>query len=370
MNLNIDKQEFYKALQVGGIFAGRNKSIPISNCIKFSVKNNAMSVISTDCENFISKKIHGIESDADGSFCLDAHDVTSYVKLMAEGTFSLAVEGSKAEIGHPDGKISLPAYPADDFPQVNSEGFDKEFVVDASIIKEWIENGRNFVSTDSLRPTMQGIYIYSQDGEMGCCATDSVFMYVDNIAAADMQDFDFILNGRAFGAVICAASSSKTLKLRISSRNVMFVGEGITVSAIMQTGKFPNFKSVIPNDTPVELCVDKMSMNNALARCSVCANKNIASANVKYGGGETMDVSCSDMDFNKSATEKVSATQLRQGEVDINAYMNLPRLLSILDGITTEDMVIGLTDARHVFTFREVKPQSNKLYILCPSVGN
>ena len=69
MKITLDKKEFVKALQIGGMYAGLNKTIQILDCIKVKVSGNSMSVISSDIQNAISTSCH-VENDGEVPFSM------------------------------------------------------------------------------------------------------------------------------------------------------------------------------------------------------------------------------------------------------------------------------------------------------------
>lgn len=86
MKITLDKKEFVKALQVGGSFAGKSKIMPILDCVKIRVGLDKLTIVSTDSENAISKRLNGITSDEEGTFCVNMNDLMSYIKLINTDT--------------------------------------------------------------------------------------------------------------------------------------------------------------------------------------------------------------------------------------------------------------------------------------------
>lgn len=249
MRITLDKKEFVKALQVGGSFAGKNKMISILDCVKIKVGLDKLTIVSTDGENAISKKLNGIASDEEGTFCVNKSDLVSYIRLINSDDIEININivGKTAEVKHVKGSFTLPINSDECFPVIKSDD-GVEVTIDAALLNNWITDGKNFVANDEFRPVMNGLYVYCKDNELGCCASDGHALFTDNVPQEDMPEFGFILNRNAFNAVCDAISSVEDVKVKVGARNVMFVGDGVSVITRQLEGRFPSFKSIISND--------------------------------------------------------------------------------------------------------------------------
>ena len=121
MKINLDKKEFVKALQIGGSFAGKSKVMPILDCVKIKVGLDKLTIVSTDNENAISKRLNGITSDEEGTFCVNMNDLMSYIKLINADTFEIITDDKTAEVKHVKGSFTLPIFSDEDFPTIKPD---------------------------------------------------------------------------------------------------------------------------------------------------------------------------------------------------------------------------------------------------------
>ena len=365
MKITLDKKEFVKALQVGGSFAGKSKVMPILECVKIKVGLDKLTIVSTDSENAISKRLNGITSDEEGTFCVNMNDLLSYIKLINSDEIEINVNGNTAEMKHAKGSFTSPVENDDEFPSIKPDDNCVEVSINAALLNNWIADGKNFVASDELRPVMNGLYIYCKENELGCCASDGHVLFTDNINVENVPEFNFILNKNAFKTVCDAIQSVEDVKVKVGTRNVMFVAEGVSVIARQQEGVYPRFSSVIPKDNNIEVKVDRKEMLNAITRSSVGASKASMLTRIKVDGFN-LEISSEDLDFNKAAKEYLTAKA--NGNIVIGFKASL--LIQILNSISTDNVVITMKDPTRAAIFKEDNTESNKIYLLMPMMLN
>lgn len=361
MNITFNKTEFLKALQVGGIFAGSNKLLPILDCVKIKVSGDKLTIVSSDNENAISKRMNGIVADGDGTFCVNARDLMAYIKLIPSDTFVFTINENTAEIKHEKGNFTLPIESGDEFPTIKPDEDSKEAVIDARLLNNWIVDGRTFVASDTLRPIMEGIYIYCSNGELGCCSSDGHALFTDHISVDGVQDFNFVLNKNSFRPVCDAIQCVEEVRVKVGTRNVMFVADGVSVIARQIDGRFPSFKSILPKDNNIEVKVDRKEILNAITRSSVGASKSSMLTRMKVDGFN-LEISSEDLDFNKEAREYLTVEA--NGNIVIGFKASL--LIQILNSISTDNVIITMKDPTRAAIFKEDNAESYKIYLLMP----
>lgn len=360
MKINLDKKEFVKALQIGSSFAGKSKVIPILDCVKIKVGLDKLTIVSTDSENAISKKMQIEEADGEVTFCVSFKDLSSYVKLVSGDIVTLVVNEKDLEVKHEKGNVTLPLMDAEEFPALKPDADCTEVKISSALLNNWIVDARNFVGDDELRPVMGDIYFYSKDGEVGCCGSDGHFMFSDNIKE-DNGEWSFLLNKGAFKSVCDVCQDVEDVAVKIGSRNVMFIGEGVSVLARLQEGRFPNFKSVQPTNSPIQVKLSKSELLDAINRVKVGANN--ASCLIKIEvDGMNMQISAQDIDFNRKAVENIMV----EANGNITIGFNANKFITCLNAIATDNVVLNMSDASRACVINEDDENSNKIALLMP----
>ena len=361
MNITLNKTDFLKALQVGGIFAGSNKLMPILDCVKIKVSGDKLIIVSTDKENAISKRMIGIIADGEGTFCVNAKDLMSYIKLIPSDTFELTINGNTAEVKHAKGSFTFPVENDDEFPSIKPDDNCVEVSINAALLNNWIAYGKNFVASDTLRPIMAGLYIYCSNGELGCCSSDGHALFTDHISVDGVQDFNFVLNKNSFRPVCDAIANVDEVKIKIGEKNVVFIADGVSVISRLISGKYVNFKSVIPKNNTIVVNVNRKGMINAISRCYAGANKNSMLIKLKVEDGK-LEISSNDVDFNKSAIEYMDI----ESNDNIKIGLKYSTLMEILNAISSENVIITMREPHTAVIFKEDEQDSEKILLQMP----
>lgn len=362
--ITLNKKEFIKVLNIGGTFAGRSKVMPILDCVKIKVSNGDITVVSSDNENAISKKFQIIETSGDTTFCVNFKDIISYIKLIDSDIIRLNVGENDVEVSHTKGKMTLPIYNADEFPALKVDDNAATVKMDSALLNNWIVSGKDFVSSDELRPQMTCIYFYCYDGEVGCCASDGYSLFTDNIPS-EGDKFEFLLNKNSFKAVCDSCQDLDAVTVKIGEKNVMFVGDGISVLARKTENRYPNFKMVFPKESNIQVKVSKAELSNAINRVKVGASQSSRLVKISVSG-MNMEVMANDMDFNRKAVENIMVDT----NGDITIAFDANNILLAMSAITTEYIIMNFTDSAHACLIKEDSVDSNKAVLIMPMKMN
>lgn len=364
MEITLNKKEFIDALAIGGSFAGKSKVMPILQCVKIKVSNQHIKIVSSDGENTISKTSDVISSDEENVFCVNYKDIYSYVKLIGSDTFKLSISDDFVDIIHDKGNMEIPKINPDEFPISKMDDDCKCFEIESYLINNWIVDGRYFVDDDDIRPILNNIYFYSEKGETGCCATDGRGLFTDHTNKS-IEDFSFTLNKGAFSPLMNICKECDTVSIRLSRNNVMFKGNDVSLLCCLNTDRFPNFKSVIPLYSPIHVKLQKSEFIDAINRAKLGSNNATCMIKIEVDG-MSMRVSAQDLDFNIKAVENIFV----EADGNITIGFNANKLINCINSISTENVILNMTDASRACVINENKENSHKTVLLMPIMLN
>ena len=133
-------------------------------------------------------------------------------------------------------------------------------------------------------------------------------------------------------------------------------------------GRYPNYNSVIPQDNPNKVTVDRVSLLMALKRVSVSSNP--ASGLVKLQLlKDAMMISAQDIDFSTSAEERVTC---QYEGMDLSIGFKGTFLIEILSNINSGEIVLELADPSRAGVIVPLENESDEelLMLLMPMVLN
>lgn len=366
MKITFEKKDLLKGLKIGGSLAGKNKVLPILDCVKVKIKGMTASFVSSDNENAISKKMPILESEGDCQFCVPLASFMSYVKLIAGDKVDIIYSDNTIEVKHEKGSIEFPVQSADEFPVISPDKDGEEIIVDPAYVYNFITEGQKFTANDDLRPIMGGVYIYQEDSIIGCCASDGNSLFTDEGNSSYSYNYKFVIGKNAF-KTICEAIYDKNdeIKMRVGSTNVMFITEDCSIVSRLQEGRYPNFRSVIPKNNDIEIKLNCKELINAVNRCSIAANRSTNLVKL-YIDGFTLEISCEDIDFNTKSKETIIIDGTQKARIGFN----YGKLMNILTSIITDNVVISIKNESSAAIFRNDSENDKRIYLLMPMMLN
>lgn len=362
MRTTVNRREFIKAFAVGSAFAGKSKTMAILDCVKIKVKAETMTIVSTDSNNAVSKRMNVISSDGDMTFCVNASDLNKYVKLITDEFFDLVLseDGNSLDVAHSKGSLTLPLMEVNTFPMMKMAEDSTEIEIDAALLNNCIVLGRDFVDTNDIRPVMCGINFTLKGSVFSYSASNGHLLINDVYTLESDKDAEFILHSSTFAAVCNAISECETVKIRVSDKNTAFVGEGISLITKNIEGKFPNVAAVIPKEYTKRMVADKNELMNAVKRCSL-SSKGVSTTKFSLNN-DKLEILANDDAFSIKSKEKVSIESSSEIEIGFNADM----FLKVLSAINTDKVIVEMTDPTRPAVFKEDDADSNKVVLLTP----
>jgi DNA polymerase-3 subunit beta len=141
-----------------------------------------------------------------------------------------------------------------------------------------------------------------------------------------------------------------------------------TITCRLIEGKYPNYNSVIPQDNPNEITIDRQALLSAIKRVLVFASQSsyLVRFHVEYG---QLTLSSEDIDYATSANENIVCQYEGQ---PMSIGFKGTSLVEILGNIEGQEVVIKLADPSRagVIVPAEQPDNENVLMLIMPMLLN
>ncbi len=348
-------------------------ALPILDCFLFELKDGVLSVTVSDSETTMRTSLEVIESDVDGRFAIVAKTLLDALKEIPEQPLSFDINISSLEImvQYQNGKYHLMGQNADEFPTPITLGDNAVHVdMSAQILLDGINRAVFATADDELRPVMNGVYFDITTEDITMVASDGhKLVRCKTLAAKGDERAAFILPKKP--AVLLKnllAREQGNVMIAFDERNAMFVLENYHMVCRLIEGRYPNYNSVIPQNNPYKVTVDRLQLMGALKRVSIFSSQ--ASSLIKLHMEKNLImVSAQDIDFSTSAEETL-ACQYAGNTMSIG--FNSTFLIDILGNISSEEVVIELADPSRAGVITPMEQEENEelLMLLMPMMLN
>ncbi|WP_300811874.1 DNA polymerase III subunit beta [uncultured Bacteroides sp.] len=373
MNFIVSSAALFSHLQAVSRVINSKNALPILDCFLFELQDGTLSITASDSETTMVTSVEVNESDADGRFAVTAKTLLDALKEIPEQPLSFCINMNTMEITvqYQNGKYSLVGQNADEFPQVTMLSESAVRVeLDAQILLGGINRAVFATADDELRPVMNGIYFDITTDDITMVASDGhKLVRCRTLAAHGNERAAFILPKKPASLIKNLLPREEgNVTIEFDERNAVFTLEKFRMVCRLIEGRYPNYNSVIPQNNPYKIIIDRLMLIGALRRVSIFSSQ--ASSLIKLRMQENLlVVSAQDIDFSTSAEETL-ACQYSGAPMSIGFKSTF--LVDILNNISAEEVVIELADPSRAGVIVPVEQEENEdlLMLLMPMMLN
>ena len=320
-------------------------SLPILGDFLFEIVDGRLNLTASDSEVMMNTSMELNEADSNGRFCVGNHDLLEAVKSISEQPISFEVNqnDNTARISYQNGMFSLPVENADEFPQPQQIGENATVInISTQLLSENINRSLFATAQDELRPVMNGVYFDLTPDYLAVVASDGHKLVRNKILSVHAeQPASFILPKKPAGLLKNMLSKNGgDVVLRFDERNAEINFEDGVIICRLIEGRYPNYNSVIPQNNPNQLTVDRVTLLSALRRVQPFSNdsSNLIRFHVENG---TLQLDAEDYDFSKTATERMTCDY---SGMPMSIGFKGSSFIEILNNFDCEQVVIQLAD--------------------------
>lgn len=373
MKFTISSSALLSLLQTTGKVISSKNTLPILDNFLMELKGEMLKVTASDLETTLVGSIKVDVVDKEGIIAAPAKMMLDFLKELSEQPLTIEANESSWEIkvNWKTGHLALPGvsgagYPT--LPELNEEK--NELVFDVNSLVSGVNKTIFATADDELRPVMNGIYFAMEAKSSTFVATDAHKLVKYSFDADNANESSFILPKKPANLLKnILIKEDGQIKVAFDQKNVMFGLENHTLICRLIEGKYPNYSTVIPQNNPNKVTVDRVELLNGIKRVAVCSNPatNLIKMDIS---ANKIDLAAQDLDFSVSASESLNCVY--EGE-DITIGFKSTFLVEILSNIETPSIVIELADSTRAGVFKPLyddKQSNSTLMLLMPMMIN
>ena len=341
-------------------------ALPILGDFLFEIDGNTLYLTASDSENVMKTQLELTESDGTYRFAIGNHDLLEAVKGFSEQpiTFDVNLEQNLVKISYQNGLFSLPVDNADEYPVAQSvNDFAKTITLPNSVLAETINRTIFATAQDELRPVMNGIYFDLSADNLAVVASDGHKLVRNKIYSVKSEEPSAFILPKKPASLLknLLGKDGGDVTIRFDERNAEInYGDGVLQCRLIE-GRYPNYNSVIPQNNPNEVRVDRLGLLAALRRVQPFANdsSNLVRFHVE---GSTLQLDAEDYDFSKTATERMTCDY---NGIPMSIGFKGNAFIEILSNIECPDVLIQLADSsRAGLVLPSEQPENQEVLML------
>lgn len=270
----------------------------------------------------------------------------------------------------------------------DKEGALCRFTLDASKLLPLMAAAIESSADDELRMVMNGVCLDVYNDKLIVVGTNGRELFKDVIETgvgsgwldyATFPAFDPKTQQPGSAKLLITKKARKALSSVVSDGQITvtadrqrceFCTKGARIVARLIEGNYPNYDSVIPNDSQYRVSADRESFRMALRRVQLSANEQTNMVELRRDG-DAFIVCAANMDNGRSGQERVAITDqdafLPEG---FAIGLKISTAVGILDRIQTESVVLFLSEPRRPVLYRPDDAHSSRLILQMPMQVN
>lgn len=347
------------------VFSSKN-SIPILNCYLFEVNNNQLTITASDSENIMTTNLQLDEACENGMFAVNNQTILDAVKELPEQPLTLDVDMATYAIKviYLNGVYNFTGQSGEEFPKFQSLPENAtSIIVDSKTLSNDIS--RSIFATDNgeLRPVMNGIYFDLTPDFLAIVASDGhKLVKTMNMSVKSETPLSFILPKKPANLLKnVLLKNDDDIIIRFDDRNANIIFSDGTLSCRLIEGRYPNYNSVIPQNNPNQLTIDRLVLIGVLRRVLPFASDSSQQIRLHIEMGKVV-ISSEDVDFATSAKEEI-VCDYNGSIMDIG--FKGTSLMEILSHLDCEEVVLKLADpSRPCIILPAEQPENEEILML------
>ena len=320
-------------------------SLPILDSFLFEVRNQQLFITASDSENVMRSVLALDQTEGEGSFAVPSRTLLDAMKELPEQPLSFEVntDNFTIKIIYQNGLYNFTAQNADEYPRAQQipDGANA-ITIDSQALADCISRSLFATAQDELRPVMNGIYFDLTPESLNVVASDGHKL---------VRNKNFNIKSEAPAAFILPKKPATLLKnvlgkdggdvvIKFDERSAeISFSDGVLTCRLIE-GRYPNYNSVIPQNNPNQLVIDRRSLIGALKRVLPFASESSQLIRFHLEAGK-LELSSEDIDFATSAKEVVTCEYTGQS---MNIGFKGSSLSEILNNLQGDEVQVELAD--------------------------
>lgn len=320
-------------------------TLPILDCFLLELSDSTLTLTAADTETRLVTSLDVTEVEGVGKLAINAKNLLDPLKELPDQplTFEINDENLEVFIYFHNGKYNFVGQSGDEYPlpkDLNENSI--SIVVAPDVLLSGITRTLFASADDELRPVMNGIYFDITTDDLTFVASDGhKLVKFKTLSSKGSERASFILPKKPANLLKnILAKESEDVTISFDENNAYIKMASYTMTCRFIEGRYPNYNSVIPQNNPNKIILERLSFLNALKRVSVFSNPASSLVKLQLSKGQVL-VSAQDIDFSTAAEETINC-QYEGIEMNIGFKSNF--LIEILNNMPSVEVSLELSD--------------------------
>lgn len=370
MNFSVSSGALSKQMKaISGVIQGSPMN-EILGCVLFEINKNELKISATDMESMLCSTLE-ITSEISQNIAIDSKYLLELLATFSEQPLTFHIlEKNVLEIVAQNISCKTNFFDGDEFPLPIKLNESKKSTLPSNILNRAISKTIFATGKDNLRPAMEGVFFEFTKESLNFVATDGhrlcIFRRLD---IKSSEENSFIVPKKPLNLLKRMLSDVEETDISIvyNETNVSFRSRNMILTARLIDATFPNYKIVVPKESPNKLSIDRNILYVSSGRVDLHTNKENHKVSLKMKRG-FLEIFAKDVNFSKDYKEKLSCHY--QGD-DMEIGFNARSLNEMLGNLDTQEIEMELSLPNRAGLIKPIPSEENEdLAMLLMPVNN
>lgn len=361
MKFKISGKAFQTNLQQMSKVLNSKNTVTILDNFLLKIEGDKLWITGSDSETTMVSWLEIYDVEGEGEVAVPSKTLSEMTREIGNQpmTFEMNDETRHIDISYNNGRFEFMGVDASEYPQRASlEEESRELRIPAEVVARGIENTLYAVSSDTIRPTMTGIFWdIKEDGITFVSSDTHKLVRYQNWQVKPGFEGGFILPAKPAGIVrSIVGKEDEEVVMKINSKGAIFEIGAYRLSCKFIMGNYPNYNRVIVENSPYHMVANRESLLNAVRRVSLFASKSTSLVKCEISATE-IKMLARDFDYSTMGEERVEC-QYEGEPIKIGFATNY--MIDILSHLEGEEIKLGLVDPARPGLFEPLEQKKDE----------
>ena len=270
MKFKVNTEEFKNIASIASKMANNGAGGVIFSGLYLNLKDNILTISSTDRETTIIAKIDA--KGTDGTVLVSASLFVDILRRLSNEESEFIVEKETMKIISGKTKFDIPIMDANEYPTLDKITWDASYAIDIGTLTDLISSTVFAAApADSSNVAITGGNLIVKKDAIEMVALDGYRLAIKTAKTSTVnKEFNLIIPAKVLSDITHVfPAESGELEVSISKRNVCFKRENITLISSLISDKYPDFSKPLGVKSKYKIKVDTRKLKQAVDRVSL-----------------------------------------------------------------------------------------------------
>ena len=271
MKFKISKDLLFSNVQIVQNIVSSKATLPILSNILMETKKDKVRFSTTDLNIGITCELP-VKTIEEGSITIPAKRFSDIIKELPNGEVTIyAKKNNQIDIEGEKCRFKLVGLPKEEFPKFPEFDNKENIRIDQKVFKKMLKLTSFAVSHEESRYILNGVLIEVEDDLIRLVATDGrrLAKIESNLIVKVKKLLNVILPTKAIQEINRNLTEEGEVSITIGKNQILFDINNVLIATRIIEGEFPNYKQVIPKESPIKINIKTESLLSAIRRANL-----------------------------------------------------------------------------------------------------